>query len=108
MTIPEEAVTLDTRVEEVLDYRLGDYIHRELPTYWESRVDKIRGMLYVGLLLVVTAMAAFFSGRESLRYYPDPGAPSHTDLDQPIELQLILPTAPPVSTERQPRQWPDS
>jgi len=70
--IPEEAITLHETVGEIIERRLGDYVHAELPTYGEDRWDKMRGILYVATLLVTTALAGFFIGRESLRHYPDP------------------------------------
>lgn len=105
--IPAEAVTLNESVDEILERRLGDYIHDSLPHYGMDRIDKVRGMLYVALLVGITAVAGFFLGRESLRHYPDPvpsPAPATT-------IQLLIPAEPlapevPQTTEIPPNLWP--
>lgn len=98
--IPEEAISLHETVGEVIERRLGDYVHDELPQYGQDRTDRFLGMLYVCVLLVTTALAAFFLGRESLRYYPDPGVPQ-TTVEQP-EIHIFIPSASPVETA----PWP--
>ncbi len=101
--IPEEAISLHETVSEVLERRLGDWIHEEMPTYGETRTDKLRGILYVGLLVAITAVAGFFLGRESLRYYPDPGV-GQTTVQPQIHI-LIPPASPPDAV---PDLWPAS
>ena len=104
VSIPEESISLHETVSEVLERRLGDYVHDSLPTYGSDRTDKVRGMLYVGLLVALTAIAGFFLGRESLRYYPDPGV-AETTVEQP-EIHILIPPATPLPTT--PDLWPDA
>lgn len=99
--IPEEAVTLHKTVTDVPLTSIGS-----LTTYGMDRMDKLRGILYVGLLLITTAVAGFFLGRESLRHYPDPTVQA-PETKAPI-IQLFVPTTPAVEPEEDssPRLWP--